>query len=112
MEKIKVKKIVDSFNNSISGILHAVRTQLNIKIHLFVALVVMSASLFYDITKIELIILALTITLVIFAELVNTAIETAIDATTNYYHPLAKIAKNIFAYGYKFCFYWVFNILG
>ncbi len=97
MEKIKVKKIVDSFNNSISGILHAVRTQLNIKIHLFVALVVMSASLFYDITKIELIILALTITLVIFAELVNTAIETAIDATTNYYHPLAKIAKNISA---------------
>ena len=32
-----------------------------------------------------------------FAELVNTAIEIAIDATTNYYHPLAKIAKNISA---------------
>lgn len=57
----------------------------------------MSASLFYDITKIELIILSSTIILVVFAELVNTAIEVAIDATTNYYHPLAKIAKNISA---------------
>lgn len=75
----------------------AVRTQLNIKIHLIIAIVVMSASLFYDITKIELIILSFTIVLVVFAELVNTAIEAAIDATTNYYHPLAKIAKNIAA---------------
>lgn len=89
--------MVDSFNNAISGILYAVRTQLNIKIHLVVAFLVMSASLFYDITKIELIILSSTIILVVFAELVNTAIEVAIDATTNYYHPLAKIAKNISA---------------
>ncbi|HJC99325.1 MAG TPA: diacylglycerol kinase [Candidatus Dwaynia gallinarum] len=94
---MKVKKLVDSFNNAISGILYAVRTQLNIKIHLVVAFLVMSASLFYDITKIELIILSLTIILVVFAELINTAIEVAIDATTNYYHPLAKIAKNISA---------------
>lgn len=94
---IKIKKLVDSFNNAISGILYAVRTQLNIKIHLVVAFIVMSASLFYDITKMELIILSLTIILVVFAELVNTAIEVAIDATTNYYHPLAKIAKNISA---------------
>lgn len=77
--------------------MYAVRTQLNIKIHLVVAFLVMSASLFYDITKIELIILSFTIILVVFAELINTAIEVAIDATTNYYHPLAKIAKNISA---------------
>lgn len=32
--------------------------------------------------------------IVIAAELINTAIEAAIDMTTNYYHPLAKIAKN------------------
>lgn len=67
------------------------------KIHLLIALLVMGASLFYDITKIELIILSFTIVLVIFAELINTAVEVAIDATTNYYHPLAKIAKNISA---------------
>ncbi|BAK80996.1 diacylglycerol kinase [Candidatus Arthromitus sp. SFB-rat-Yit] len=77
--------------------LYAVRTQMNMKIHLVMAFFIMCISLFYDITKIELIILSLTITLVVFAELINTAIEVAIDATTNYYHPLAKIAKNISA---------------
>lgn len=94
---IKGKKIVDSFNNALEGILYAIRTQLNMKIHLVIAFFIMSISLFYDTTKIELIILSLTITLVIFAELMNTSIEIAIDATTNYYHPLAKIAKNISA---------------
>ena len=67
------------------------------KIHLVAAFIVMGASLFYDITKIELIILSFTVMFVIFAELINTAIEVAIDATTNYYHPLVKIAKNISA---------------
>ncbi len=32
--------------------------------------------------------------MVITAEMINTAIEAAIDLNTNYYHPLAKIAKN------------------
>ena len=41
-----------------------------------------------------MLIIIITITLVITAEMINTAIESAIDATTNYYHPLAKIAKN------------------
>jgi len=42
----------------------------------------------------EFMVLAITITMVISAELFNTAIEATIDSTTNYYHPLAKIAKN------------------
>lgn len=29
--------------------------------------------------------------------MINTAVECAIDATTNFYHPLAKIAKNVAA---------------
>ena len=32
--------------------------------------------------------------MVISAELVNTAVEAAVDLNTNYYHPLAKVAKN------------------
>ncbi|PWX28475.1 diacylglycerol kinase, partial [Clostridium perfringens] len=59
-----------------------------------VALIILSACFVYDISKIEFIILAITITMVIAAELVNTAIESAIDLSTNYYHPLAKVAKN------------------
>jgi diacylglycerol kinase (ATP) len=91
---MKVRKLVDSFNYAIEGIIYAVRTQRNMKIHMVAALLVLTACFFYDLSKLELLIVTLTVTIVIVAEMVNTAVESAIDATTNYYHPLAKIAKN------------------
>ncbi|WP_343769568.1 diacylglycerol kinase [Clostridium malenominatum] len=94
---MKVRKLIDSFNYAIEGLLYAVRTQRNMRIHLILTLLVLTACFFYDISKIELLILFITITIVIVTELINTAIEFAIDTTTNYYHPLAKIAKNVAA---------------
>lgn len=94
-----MKKLVDSFNNAIEGIIHTVRTQRNMRIHMAATLIVLTACFFYDLSKIELLIVVMTISMVIAAELMNTAIECAIDATTNYYHPLAKLAKNAAAGG-------------
>ncbi|MBE6046973.1 MAG: phosphatase PAP2 family protein [Clostridium sp.] len=96
---MKLKKLVDSFNHAIDGIIDTVRTQRNMKIHLIAALAVLLACFCFDISKIEFLALAVTITMVISAELINTAIESAIDMTTNYYHPLAKVAKNAAAGG-------------
>jgi diacylglycerol kinase (ATP) len=95
----EVKKLLDSFNYAIEGIIYAVRTQRNMKIHMVSALIVLTACFFYDLSKIELLAITITIAMVIMAELMNTAIEFAVDATTNYYHPLAKLAKNAAAGG-------------
>lgn len=67
------------------------------KIHIIVSLLVLSACFFYDLSKVELLVITITITMVLLAEMINTAVECAIDSTTNYYHPLAKIAKNVAA---------------
>ena len=91
---MKIKKTLESFNNAITGIIDTVRTERNMKIHLIAALGVLIVSFFFDISKFEFLILVVTITMVIAAEMINTAIEATIDMTTNYYHPLAKIAKN------------------
>lgn len=91
---MKLKKMLESFNYAIQGIIDTVRTQRNMKIHLLAALCVLLACFFFDISKVEFLILAITITMVVAAEIVNTAIEATIDLTTNYYHPLAKVAKN------------------
>lgn len=91
---MKVKKIVDSFNYAINGILDTLRTQRNMKIHFIITVLVLIACLFFDITRYEFLILAITVSMVISAELVNTAIESAVDLMANYYHPLAKVAKN------------------
>jgi diacylglycerol kinase (ATP) len=94
---MKVKKLVDSLNYAIEGIIYSIRTQRNMKIHMLVTILVLTATFFYDLSRIELLIITMTITLVIVAEMINTAVECAIDATTNFYHPLAKIAKNVAA---------------
>lgn len=96
---MKLKKLVDSFNHAINGVIDTVRTQRNMRIHLCAAILVLLACFCFDISKSEFLILAITITMVISAELINTAIEATIDMTTNYYHPLAKIAKNAAAGG-------------
>lgn len=96
---LKVKKLLDSFNHAIEGIIYAVRTQRNMRIHMIAALFVLTACFFYDLSKAEILSITITITMVIMAELINTAIEFAVDATTNYYHPLVKIAKNVAAGG-------------
>lgn len=91
---MKLKKLVNSFNHAINGVIDTVRTQRNMKIHLVAALGVLIACFCCDISKLEFLIIAITISIVIAAELINTAIEATIDMTTNYYHPLAKMAKN------------------
>lgn len=94
---MKLKKIVDSFNNAIDGVIYTVRTQRNMKIHMAASILVLTGCLFFDVSKIEFLILAITISMVFAAELFNTAIEAIVDMNTNYYHPLAKIAKNVAA---------------
>ena len=91
---MNLKRTLDSFNNAINGIIDTVRTERNMKIHLIASLGVLISCFFFDITKYEFLILSITIMMVLSSELINTAIESAIDMTTNYYHPLAKIAKN------------------
>ena len=91
---MQFKKLVDTFNNAINGIINTVRTERNMKIHLVAAILLLIACFFFDISRVEFLILVITITMVMSAEVVNTAIEAVVDMSTNYYHPLAKIAKN------------------
>lgn len=86
--------MLESFNHAINGVVDAVRTQRNMKIHIVAAIFVLIACFFFNISKAEFLALIITITMVISAELVNTAVEAAVDLNTNYYHPLAKVAKN------------------
>jgi diacylglycerol kinase (ATP) len=47
-----------------------------------------------DVTKLELIVLLLAIAFVLIAEMINTAIEGAIDVATSSFDPMAKLAKD------------------
>lgn len=94
---MRVRKLIDSFNYAIQGIIHTLQTQKNMRIHFIIAIAILVTSLFFDLSRTELLILSISITLVFVLEMINTAIETAIDLFANYYHPLARIAKNVAA---------------
>ncbi|QZY56553.1 diacylglycerol kinase [Crassaminicella profunda] len=94
---MQVRKLIDSFNYAIDGIIYTLKTQRNMRIHFTMAIMVLFLSLFFDLSKLEMLILFFTISLVIVAEMINTSIEAAIDLITKEYHELAKIAKNVAA---------------
>ncbi|QTL97971.1 phosphatase PAP2 family protein [Iocasia frigidifontis] len=89
----------DSFNYAFEGLIHAFRTQRNMKIHFIVAFIVLFGSLFFEIGKIQLVLLFTVISFVIAMELINTAIEVVIDMISQQYSLRAKIAKNVAAAG-------------
>ena len=62
--------------------------------HFVAALVVMLAALFLRVSPIEFALLAISILFVLFAELINTAVEAVIDLVSPGFHPLAKTAKD------------------
>ena len=89
--------LLDSFNYAFEGIIHVLRTQRNMRIHFGIAVVVLVAAIFADVTKLELIALLLAIAFVLIAEMINSAIEGAIDVATTSFDPMAKLAKDIAA---------------
>ena len=93
-EKKKRQGLVQAFNAAIEGILYTFKSERNMKIHYLLAVIVLVASLFFDLSKVEMILLIFAISLVVISEMFNTAIEKTIDMVTDTYHPLAKIAKD------------------
>jgi diacylglycerol kinase (ATP) len=87
-------KLFRSLNHAFEGIMYAARTQSNMRIHLFVAALVLSATLLLRLDRFYVIALIVLIALVLALELVNTAIEAIVDLLTVAHHPLAKTAKD------------------
>lgn len=96
-EKSKVAAIINSFNYAVEGIIYALKKEKNMKIHFFMGFVVLLLSLFFNFSRIEMLMLFFTISLVIITEMINTAVEKIVDMYTEDFHPLAKISKDVAA---------------
>jgi diacylglycerol kinase (ATP) len=89
--------VVESFNFAFEGIIHVLRTQRNMRVHFAVAVGVLIAALWVGVSKLELIALLLAIAFVFITEMINSALEQAIDVATTSFDPLAKLAKDVAA---------------
>jgi len=94
---VRSRSLLWSFDYAIQGIVHALRTQRNMRLHAIAAAVVLVAALYLRVRGLELIALLFAIALVVIAELMNTAIEATVDIAIETFDPMAKVAKDVAA---------------
>lgn len=98
MTKFKTKNFNSSFKNARKGMRIVLKSERNIRIHMVIAMCVLFLSLLFGFKPVEICILLLTIGMVITCEMLNTAIEFALDATfRNKYSTMVGMAKDISA---------------
>ncbi|NQV04743.1 MAG: diacylglycerol kinase [Candidatus Omnitrophica bacterium] len=94
---MKQQSLVESFNSAVEGFVYVFKSQRNMRLHFAIGLFVVLFGVVLNFTYIELILLCLTISFVLFAEMFNTAVEHTIDLVKEEFHPLARIVKDICA---------------
>ena len=98
MTKFKSQGFNNTFKNARKGFNLAVRSEINIRIHVAIATVVIFAALYLKFSAVEFCILLFVIALVIVTEMLNTAIEFALDSIYhNRYSRMVGMAKDISA---------------
>ncbi|HQE91623.1 MAG TPA: diacylglycerol kinase family protein [Anaerolineae bacterium] len=86
-----------SLKHAAEGLLYAIHTQRNFRIHLVVAVVVVVMGWWLHLPYASWAVLALTVGMVLVTEMVNTAAEAMVDLASPDYHPLAKLVKDVAA---------------
>lgn len=94
---MKPKNFLESLNCAAEGVIEAVKSQSNLKIHFVVLFFVIILSLVLNITLLDFSILMTLSAIVIMAELFNTAIEYMLDTFTQDFHITIKYVKDIAA---------------
>jgi diacylglycerol kinase (ATP) len=88
---------LDGFRYALEGIIAVVRTQRHMRFHFFSVVLVLLMGMLFRLDKREMLVLLFTISIVLIAEMFNSAIEATVDLATQEYDPRAKFAKDIAA---------------
>jgi diacylglycerol kinase (ATP) len=92
------EKFVKGFDYAFEGLVYAISNEKNMKFHVLVSVLVLLLSLFFNVSRVEMIFLVMAIVLVVAFELINTAIEEAVNlAGGGKKSKLAKAAKDVSA---------------
>ncbi len=86
-----VRKFADSFR----GIAVGIRGESSFGVHIPLAIAVIGAGIYYDVTATEWCLLALCISSVLTAELLNSALELTVQAVEPHSNPLLRDALDI-----------------
>jgi diacylglycerol kinase len=95
--KLQMKKLIKSFSYALHGLKHALIHEQNFRIEIFCAAIAIGCSFVFNISKTEWLVVIVNITVVLMAELFNTAIENLCNMIHKETHPIIKIIKDVSA---------------
>jgi len=90
-----LRPVFNAARNSLAGVVAAARNEGSFQVELAVCVVLLPLGLWLGGTGVERALLVSSVLIVLCAELVNTALEAAVDRISLEIHPLAKRAKDI-----------------
>lgn len=98
MSKFKQQGFSNTFKNARKGMRIVLKSEINIRVHFCIAMAVIAMAFVLDFSIERMCILLLTIAFVIVTEMLNSAVEFALDAVFhNKYSKLVGMAKDISA---------------
>lgn len=92
-----MKKFLNAFYVAFNGIKYTFKTQLNFRIHAFLAMLALIFAFVLQIEFHEWLWIIAAIALVLIAELMNTAMETFVDLVSPEFNPKAGLIKDVSA---------------
>lgn len=95
----KPKTFFESLNCAFEGIIFSAKTQPHMRLHYIIAATALVISIFLKLPLLEFVLFAMSIIMLLSAELMNTAIEQTVDLVEEKYHEKAKNAKDAAAGG-------------
>lgn len=97
MQNLKegIKRILNAFKFSFDGFVAMLKSEPAFRQDLFVCAVFIPIAFFVDVTALSRAMLVFSMLFILFAESVNTAIETVVDRISKEKNPLSKKAKDI-----------------
>ncbi len=95
--KAELQSFFRGFVYAFRGVAYTVKTQRNMRVHIFAAILAVVAGALLKISLIEFGFIAIAILSVLVSEMFNTVIETCVDLISPEYHPLAERAKDVAA---------------
>lgn len=93
----RAENLAQSFRFAFRGLWYALTTQRNLRIHLLAATLVMGLGWVLALPRRDFIGVLTAVMVVMVAEMVNTAVEAAVDLASPEFHQLAAIAKDVAA---------------
>jgi diacylglycerol kinase len=84
-----------SLGYAIAGWLYMLRRQKNTRIQAAASIIVLLLALWLQVDFVSMALLIVTITIVWMAEFINAAVEAAINLSTQEYHPMARVGKDV-----------------